>query len=519
MKKKIYLFTFLLLLLAFSVNTLAQTPQYYNYNTGTSANSFPFNVAGGKEVQWLVLAHEFNQPSVAPPGTITAIYFRMAGAGTHLFTDLLVKFGLTTITSLPAGVIYTGPMDTVYFKDTVTLSSTASAWMVMQLTRPFVYDTSKSLVIDVSQCGYTGSGTMTVYQTSLTPVRRCYINGTTSCVFTYSGQDGSIANCGVDITPAPTGTFYFSQWCPANTFPNIPALSIYGSAAVLGDTLYMAIASTDGATASNLVYRYSIVSHAWSTGTPLPTALAQATLTKCGSKLYHIGGGSTIGGAGVTSTYEYDPTTGQWTTKASMPTGKNGHSTVCWGDSVLIVFNGPWGAPDATVYCFRPALNTWATCTSFSGGLNVRSQAGGIVGNKIFSAGGYPFTNQLVIGTIGSNAQTITWAAGPPFPSVPKSRLGGVGLTDRFYIIGGNNSVGTVSSDSTFVYNIYSNAWTPFASVKPTQVHNVSSCVVKWGTDSIRVACLGGTNNSVSSTNVFEVIGCGVCIYGNPREK
>ena len=93
MNKRITLLTFLILLLAFAANTLAQTPQYYNYNNGTSANSFPFNVAAGKEVQWLVLAHEFNQPSLAPPGNITTIYFRMAGAATHVFTDLLSNLG------------------------------------------------------------------------------------------------------------------------------------------------------------------------------------------------------------------------------------------------------------------------------------------------------------------------------------------------------------------------------------------------------------------------------------------
>ena len=201
MKKRITLLTFLILLLAFAANTLAQTPQYYNYNTTAGANSFPFNIAAGKEVQWLVLPHDFNQTTQAPSGNITAIYFYMAGAGSHTFTDILIKLGLATITSLPSGVIYTGPMDTVYFKASQTLTSTASTWMMITLDHPFLYDTSKSLVIDVSQCGYTGSGTMTVNQTALTPVRRCYINGTASCVFTYSGQDGSIANCGVDITP------------------------------------------------------------------------------------------------------------------------------------------------------------------------------------------------------------------------------------------------------------------------------------------------------------------------------
>jgi hypothetical protein len=45
---------------------------------------------------------------------------------------------------------------------------------------------------------------MTVRQTTLTPVRRCYINHSGSCVFVYAGQDGATLNCGVDVAPAPT---------------------------------------------------------------------------------------------------------------------------------------------------------------------------------------------------------------------------------------------------------------------------------------------------------------------------
>ena len=50
---------FLVLIFAFAAGSMAQTPQYYNYNTGTSSNSFPFNMAAGKAVNSLILAGEF----------------------------------------------------------------------------------------------------------------------------------------------------------------------------------------------------------------------------------------------------------------------------------------------------------------------------------------------------------------------------------------------------------------------------------------------------------------------------
>ena len=176
-------------------------PPYYNYMAIEYPNSFPFNETGGKEIQWLVNPHEFNQPSPVQPGVINALYFYMAGAATHKFNHFLIKLGQTTLTSLPQGVIYSGRLDTVFYADTVTLSSAYGGWMEIPLQRFYNYDTSKGFIIDISQCGYTGSGPMTVNQNVVSPpdLRRCFIAGTTSCIFTYEGQDGTIAHCGVNI--------------------------------------------------------------------------------------------------------------------------------------------------------------------------------------------------------------------------------------------------------------------------------------------------------------------------------
>jgi hypothetical protein len=190
---------FIILFAVFTASLPAQTPQYYNYNTGTSINTFPFGQTVGKEVQWLIRAHELNQPSQAQPGVITTVYFWMGNTATVTFTDLLIKLGRTTLTSLPTGQIYTGLMDTVYFRTSVTLSSINSTWMRIQLDRYWHFDTAQSLVVDVSQCGASASG-MYVRQTTLTPVRRNYINHTGNCVFVYSGQDGAEINFGVDVT-------------------------------------------------------------------------------------------------------------------------------------------------------------------------------------------------------------------------------------------------------------------------------------------------------------------------------
>jgi len=202
MKKVI---TFFVLIFAFTSLLFAQTPQYYNANTGGISNSLPFGNTNGYKNQWLIGPNEYILPTPCPAGNITKLYIFMATTGgPATFTNLKVKFGQTSITAFPTGE-YTGQLDSFYYNTSATLSSTANSWMCITLDRPFTYNPSQSLVIEISHCGFSGSG-MNVFQIAGTSgiIRRNNIPGTTSCVFTYSGQDTRILQCGVDIaTPSP----------------------------------------------------------------------------------------------------------------------------------------------------------------------------------------------------------------------------------------------------------------------------------------------------------------------------
>ena len=165
--------TFLILLLGLVAGSLAQ-PQYYNLNTGTSSNSFPFTVAGGKAVNSLFLAREFNQPTPLPPGQqITTVYLRTSTAGTRTFTNLHILMAQDVITTLTTGTFYAGPYDTVYSNASPTLTSTVDGWMGVRLDHPYPYDPTKSLILFVGQCGATGAG-MSVRNSTLTDIRRVW---------------------------------------------------------------------------------------------------------------------------------------------------------------------------------------------------------------------------------------------------------------------------------------------------------------------------------------------------------
>jgi photosystem II stability/assembly factor-like uncharacterized protein len=213
------LILFLIMVFLVNVVSLAQSPQHYNYDTTGINNSFPFDVQSGKQVQWLILPGEFNRPVPVPSGkSITAVYFFMAGTSTKQLWHLNISMGQTGLTSLPNGEIYRGPLTTVYYRTIDTLHSSAGTWMRIQLDKPFLYDTSLSLVIEVSQSASSGSGSMTLKQTVLSGIRRCFSNLSGSyCNYSYSNQDNYVANCGIDVVPAQVYNYYWGSQNSSST--------------------------------------------------------------------------------------------------------------------------------------------------------------------------------------------------------------------------------------------------------------------------------------------------------------
>jgi hypothetical protein len=204
MKKLKFLLVFVSIFL-FNILSAQQTPQYYNFNTGNS-NSFPFGMISGKAVQWLFLPGEFNQPLPVPPGNrISKIWFLIYTGGSREYTNLTVKMAQDNITTLTPGTFYSGPMETVYSRTSVTISGTTNNWMPIELDIPFSYDPLKSLIVTVSQCS-AGTGTgIAIMQTNLGPYRRIWSSG--GCPFVPStGGDGYAADLGIDL--APEGLLY-----------------------------------------------------------------------------------------------------------------------------------------------------------------------------------------------------------------------------------------------------------------------------------------------------------------------
>jgi len=192
-------------ILNMGIDVQQPNPQHYNYNTTSGANSFPFNQGPGKRIQTLIKAGDFNQPISAPTGNITHFYVKISTypLGPATYTGLNIKFGQTPATSLPTSFI---PLtDIVYQRNTVTLTAAAGTWLEFELDTPFEYSSTQSLIVEIEQCGVTGSfsGFSLAHTTGLGSGNngRSY-STTVTCVAPYQGlTTGRVVNCGINVTP------------------------------------------------------------------------------------------------------------------------------------------------------------------------------------------------------------------------------------------------------------------------------------------------------------------------------
>jgi hypothetical protein len=358
--KHVRLFVSVLLLFAGPLSSLYAQPQYYNYNTNGSNNSFPFNIAGGKEVQLLYLPGDFNQPAPAPSGNITSVSFRIGDSyplGPWTYTDFTIKMGQTSITSFVAGSFYAGTLTTVYYRASVSLSATGGSWLTITLDSPFPYDPTQSLVIDLGQCGVPGATGFSACFTTLTGNRRIWSVG--GCPFAYSSYNSAIYHCGINLqTSGPpvvvttaasavttttatlngtvnangastTVTFeYGLTTAYGTTVPGVPGT-------VTGNSVTPVSANITGLLPGN-TYHFRTVganSNGTTNGgdmtfttTPILPAVVTTAATNVGATTATVNGTVNAGGASTSVTFEYGLTTAYGTTVPGVPATVTGNT-------------------------------------------------------------------------------------------------------------------------------------------------------------------------------------------------
>jgi len=198
MKKVSVLIVLSLVLSGLGSPALAQ-PQYANYTTPGSGNSFPFNQPDGKLVQLLFGPGDFNLPSAAPAGSITTIWFLIKDQlGPWTYSDLTVRMGQSVITQFAPGAFYS-PLTTVYYRASTALTGTAGQWMAITLDTPFAYNPAQSLIVEVSQTAAPGATGFSVYYTTVTNRRNYSVGG---APFAYAATGNNAYHAGLTVVPS-----------------------------------------------------------------------------------------------------------------------------------------------------------------------------------------------------------------------------------------------------------------------------------------------------------------------------
>lgn len=169
--------------------------QQFSVPGGTGSNAFPLYSTTSNRVQNLYLRSEFGA-ALPYAGFITKVYFYTTTAtASATFTDLTVKLGNTTATTLTAGT-WVAPMTTVLSAPSYTFTNvTANSFVAIPIT-PFFYDGSSNIVFEMSQNGYTTG----LYSGNSSGPNNHRMYGALSA--TGGNVDPSHIGFGVDMIPA-----------------------------------------------------------------------------------------------------------------------------------------------------------------------------------------------------------------------------------------------------------------------------------------------------------------------------
>ncbi len=166
---------------------------------------------------------------------------------------------------------------------------------------------------------------------------------------------------------------------------NMPGAGVWASCGAVADDKLYVIGSEyyEGTT-----YEYDPASNMWSTRASIPVGRGWAAAVGTGGKVY-VTGGSDASSNTLQDCWEYNPTANSWTQKASMPGPRIYHRMVAYQDTLLYVLGGSIDgslSADNIVYKYHIPSNTWSTETHMntSRGWHMPN----VVGNSIWVAYG-----------------------------------------------------------------------------------------------------------------------------------
>ncbi len=212
----------------------------------------------------------------------------------------------------------------------------------------------------------------------------------------------------------------------------------------------------------------------WTTKAPMPTARQGLGVAVVNNKLYALGGATGVGTFDVVDTVEaYDPATDTWSTKAPMPTARYGVRAGVINGLLYAVGGSRFGSCGgfvATLEVYDPQTNTWTTKTSMP---TARCATGvGVVNGILYVAGGDPGNSNVFSTVEAYNPATDTWTTKAPMPTA-RSWFAMSVLNGLIYAVGSGLSLNPVE-----VYDPSTDLWTTGLTPMPTGRTTLTSGVV-----------------------------------------
>ena len=192
----------------------------------------------------------------------------------------------------------------------------------------------------------------------------------------------------------------------------------------------------------------------------------------------------------------YDPNNDTWRALAVMPDDRHHVNAAVVGGKLYVVGSlaGLDFSAQPDVYIYDPAINGWSFGTPMPAGTERGGAAVGVIGSKIYVAGGYRS------GSVGDHSAYDTvndsWETLAAIPDV-RDHLVGAAIGGELFVIGGRtNGIANVS-DRVDVYDPDSDSWTP-RSAMPTARAGCMAAALDG-----RIFVFGGEGNGDDPSGVF----------------
>lgn len=252
---------------------------------------------------------------------------------------------------------------------------------------------------------------------------------------------------------------------------------------------------------------YDIASDQWTLGPQLPQPNNHGMAASVNGKIYLIGGQtSDVSDQGYVNTvYELDPATGEWATKAPMPTARGAGVAIVHDGKIYVAGGRPPRGSDFAVY--DPAADSWQVLPNLPTQRN--HLTGAAINGRIHVVGGrlgHGLSPLMTTAHEVFDPATQAWTTAAP---MLRARSGMNGVTARgcFHVWGGEGPAGMFADHD--YYDPRSDQWISLADM-PLPVHGVYGSAFVNGL--IWVAgggtAIGGSHGSVHNQVYRPAVSC-----------